>query len=119
MSIQKLLYVFTQAPYSNSSGLEGLDATLIGAAFEQHVSVLFVYDGVFLLKDKQTPAASIKQFTKTFKVLEDFGVDNVYVDSLSLSARGLSQEQLICDTNAIDVSRVKRLIAKQDKVFTF
>ena len=53
MSAEKILYVFTQAPYSTSAGIEALDALLIGAAFEQEVSVLFIHNGVFQLKDQQ------------------------------------------------------------------
>ena len=119
MSAQKLLYVFTQAPYSNSAGLEALDAVLIGAAFEQEVSVLFIHNGVFQLKDSQSTSDQIKQFTKTYKALEDFGVDHIYVDQLSMNSRGLTSSQLICDTTVLETEQVKALVAEQFRVFTF
>ena len=125
MTAQKLLYVITQAPYSNSTGLEALDALLIGAAFEQDVSVLFIHNGVFQLKTGQQTAqansqtAGIKQFTKTFKALEDFGVEKIYVDELSLLSRGLTPDQLFMPAKAIDSHQVKALIAQQFRVFTF
>lgn len=119
MSAQKLLYVFTQAPYSTSSGLEALDAVLIGAAFEQEVSVLFIHNGVFQLKDQQVPAKGIKAFTKTYKALEDFGVENVYVDSLSMVARGLNASQLLCKAVELNSEQVKDLLSEQYRVFTF
>jgi len=125
MNMQKLLYVITQAPYSNSSGQEALDALLIGAAFEQDVSVLFLHNGVFQLKKQQdtrqtnSKTANIKQFTKTFNVLDDFGVENIYVDQLSLLSRGLNDEQLILPVNVLGSEQVKELVAQQFRVFTF
>ena len=119
MSAQKLLYVFTQAPYSNSAGLEALDAVLIGAAFEQQVSVLFIHNGVFQLNQNQSTKDGVKQFTKTYKALDDFGVENIFVDQLSMNSRGLTLSQLICDTVVLDSEQVKALIADQFRVFTF
>ena len=119
MSAKKILYIFTQAPYSNSAGIEGLDATLIGAAFDQEVSVLFINNGVFQIKDKQAPKALVKQFTKTFKALNDVGVEHIYVDELSMAARGLSCSELICDVQSLETEQVKELIAQQFRVFTF
>lgn len=124
MSPQKILYVLTQAPYSNAQGQEALDMLLIGAAFEQDVSVLFMQNGVFQLKDQQnteqsTSLQNIKQFTKTFRALEDFGVENIYVDELSLLSRGLTTEQLMIDVSALNSLQIKTLLAEQFRVFTF
>jgi len=117
---QKILYVFTAAPYSAPNGQEGLDAVLMGTAFEQDISVLFVHDGVFQIKSGQdTSASKIKQFTKTFQALGDFDVENLYVFDTSLAARGLSTEQLSCPVKVIDSSSVAKLIKQQHKVFTF
>lgn len=117
---QKILYVFTKAPYSTSNGQEGLDAVLMGAAFEQDISVLFIHDGVFQIKSGQdTSASEIKQFTKTFQALGDFDVDNLYVFDTSLAARGLSAEQLSCPVEVINSVEVAQLIKQQHKVFTF
>jgi len=119
MSMQKLLYVFTQAPYSNSAGLEALDAVLIGAAFEQDISVLFIHNGVFQLNQNQSPNEGVKQFTKTYKALEDFGVDSVYVDRLSMASRGLDLTQLICPAVSLEPEQVTDLLSEQYRVFTF
>ena len=118
--MRRLLYIFTQAPYSNASGQEGLDAVLVGAAFEQQLSVLFMHDGVYQLKNHQNCQSSeLKQFTKAYLALQDFGVENSYIHDLSLSARGVSAEELILDSQIVDTEQVRSLIAEQDKVFTF
>ena len=125
MSAKKYLYVITKAPYSNAAGIEALDAILIGASFELDVSVLFLHDGVFQLKANQDTGVNdsslpkLKQFTKTFKALEDFGVNELYVQDQSLTARGLSESDLIAQAKLVDSQSIKELIAEQDQVFTF
>jgi len=120
MTVRKLLYVVTQPPYSNAVGQEALDAALIGASFEQRVSLLFVQDGVFQLKAGQDVGGTdIKEFTKTYKALGDFGIEQVYVHDLSMAARGLSESELMIDVNVIDKDAVTKLIADQFRVFTF
>jgi len=74
---------------------------------------------VFQLNQNQAPPPSVKQFTKTFKALEDFGVEHVYVDKLSIVSRGLTDQQLMCDAVELEPEQVKSLIAEQFRVFTF
>ncbi|MFT6406946.1 MAG: tRNA 2-thiouridine synthesizing protein C [Arenicella sp.] len=120
MSSAKVLYVISRGPYSNAHGQEALDAILIGTSFDLDVSVLFVHDGVFQLKQGQQPGQNgLKQFTKTYKALEDFGVEKVYLHDLSADARGLSDAELICAVTLLDSKGVVELIADQAKVFTF
>lgn len=125
MSVKKILYVFTQAPYSNSTGQEALDALLIGAAFEQEVSALFIHNGVFQLKGQQNTTLSsdadmaLKPFTKAFKALEDFGVEHIYIDGLSLLSRGLTAEQLMIEAQVLESKQVSQLMGEQFRVFTF
>ena len=45
--IKKFAYVNRKAPYGTVYALESLEVVLIGAAFEQDVSVVFMDDGVF------------------------------------------------------------------------
>ena len=120
MSVAKLLYVFEHAPYSTSAGQEALDAALIGAAFEQSVSTLFIHDGVFQLKsDQNTRSSAIKQYTKAFRALADFSIENAYVHDLSLKARGLELHHLQIDVQLLDSEGIRTLMSEQTRVFTF
>ena len=47
--IKKFLYVNRKPPYGTIYALESLEVVLIGAAFEQDVSLAFLDDGVFQL----------------------------------------------------------------------
>lgn len=119
-SAKSVLYVISSGPYSNARGQEALDAILIGASFDLDVSVLFIHDGVFQLKRGQNARLSrLKQFTKTYKAFEDFGVEKVYIHDLSLNSRGLTDAELICAVTMLDQQGVRKLIADQAKVFTF
>jgi tRNA 2-thiouridine synthesizing protein C len=107
-------------PYSNVIGQEGLDAVLVGAAFDQELSILFLHDGVFQVKDGQASGSSgIKQYTKTFGALEDFGVEKLFVHENSMAARGLTTSQLLIEATVLDNDDVAKLISNQDQVLVF
>ena len=53
---KKFMYMNTKAPYGTIYALESLEVVLIGAAFEQDVSVAFVGDGVYQLTKGQKTA---------------------------------------------------------------
>ena len=64
---------------------------LIGAAFDQEVSVMFIDDGVYqLVKGQDTSGIGMKNFSPTYRTLGDYEVKNIYVDRDSLAARGLT-----------------------------
>lgn len=119
MNRPSLTVVFASAPYSDSNGQEALDAALIGAAFEQQVSLLFLHDGVFQLKINQQTVDPIKQTTKAFSAVADFGVDHVYVHDLALLARGLELDDLSLDVETLDSAAITLLLSQQDRVLTF
>lgn len=120
MTAHKLLYLFTCGPYSCASGNEGLDAVLAGSALEQDLSLLFIHDGVFqLLAGQDTADSELKQFTRTFRALEDFGVQRLYVHDQSMCSRGLTVEQLSVQVSELDSAGVASLIQQQYRVFTF
>ena len=93
---KKFLYINRRAPYGTIYALEGLETVLIGAAFEQDVSLAFVDDGVFQLKDNQDSSETeVKNFSPTYKALGDYEVTKLYVERESLEARGLKPEDLM------------------------
>ena len=53
---KKFLYINRKAPYGTIYALESLEVVLIGAAFEQDVSLAFIDDGVFQLMEGQNTA---------------------------------------------------------------
>ena len=92
---KKFLYVNRKAPYGTIYALESLEVVLIGAAFEQDVSLAFLDDGVFqLTKGQQTDGIGVKNFSPTFRALGDYDVTKLYVEAESLAERGLTEDDL-------------------------
>jgi len=93
--VKKFLYVNRKAPYGTIYALESLEVVLIGAAFEQDVSLAFLDDGVFqLTKGQTTDGIGIKNFSPTFRALGDYEVTKLYVEKESLEERGLTADDL-------------------------
>ena len=96
MATKKMLYLNRKAPFGTVYALESLEVVLIGAAFEQDVSLAFIDDGVFQLMKGQKPAGiSMKNFSPTYKALGDYDVRKIFVEKESLDARGLTREDLL------------------------
>lgn len=92
---KKFLYVNRKAPYGTIYALESLEVVLIGAAFEQDVSLAFLDDGVFqLTRGQNTDGIGVKNFSPTFRALGDYDVTKLYVEQESLDERGLSESDL-------------------------
>lgn len=94
--VKKFLYVNRKAPYGTIYALESLEVVLIGAAFEQDVTLAFLDDGVFqLVKGQDTTAIGVKNFSPTYRALGDYEVTRFYVEKESLQERGLTQDDLM------------------------
>ncbi|MEN8174480.1 MAG: sulfurtransferase complex subunit TusC [Pseudomonadota bacterium] len=92
---KKFLYVNRRAPYGTIYAWESLEVVLIGAAFEQDVSLAFVDDGVFqLTKSQDTAGAGMKNFSPTYAALGDYEVTKIFVEKESLEERGLTLDDL-------------------------
>ena len=92
---KKFLYVNRKAPYGTIYALESLEVVLIGAAFDQNVSLAFLDDGVFqLAKGQDTKGLGVKNFSPTFRALGDYDVTKLFVERESLDERGLSEADL-------------------------
>lgn len=92
---KKFMYVNRKPPYGTVYALESLEVVLIGAAFEQDVSMAFIDDGVYeLMKGQDTAGAGFKNFSPTYAALGDYEVTKIYVEKESLEERGLTLDDL-------------------------
>lgn len=117
---KKFMLVNRKAPYGSIYALESLEVVLIAAAFEQDVSLAFVDDGVYQLKKgMQTKAIATKNFSPTYRALEDYDIDKLYVEAESLAARGLTAEDLVTEVKVVDAKALGELMEQQDVVLSF
>jgi len=94
--VKNFLYLNRRAPYGTVYAWESLEVVLIGAAFEQDVSLAFVDDGVYqIMKGQDTSDLGIKNFSPTYAALGDYDIQKIYVEKESLDARGLTVEDLL------------------------
>ena len=92
---KKFMYINRKAPYGTIYAWESLEVVLIGAAFDQEVSLAFVDDGVYqLMKGQDTTEVGIKNFSPTYAALGDYDVNKIYIEKESLEARGLTLDDL-------------------------
>ena len=92
---KKFLFINRKAPYGTIYAWESLEVVLIGAAFEQDVSLAFMDDGVYeLVKGQDTAGIGMKNFSPTYSALGDYEITKIYVEKESLEERGLTLEDL-------------------------
>src|SRR4030066_37099 len=114
--IKKFLYVNRKAPYGTIYALESLEVVLISAAFDQDVSLAFLDDGVYQLKKgQQTKGIETKNFSPTYRALEGYDIEKLYVEKESLEARGLSEEDLLVDVTVLGSKEMGELMNQQDR----
>ena len=117
---KKFMFVNRTAPHGTVYALESLEVVLITAAFDQDVSLVFIDDGVWQLKKgQQTKGIETKNFSATYRALEGYDVEKLYVERESMVARGLAEDDLIVDVTVIKASDLGNLMAEQDVVLSF
>ncbi len=119
-TVKKFMFVNRKAPHGTIYALESLEVVLITAAFDQDVSLVFADDGVYQLKKgQQTKGIETKNFSPTYRALEGYDIEKLYVEKESMEARGLSEDDLLVDVTVLSSAEMGELMAKQDVVLSF
>ncbi|MFW6277943.1 MAG: sulfurtransferase complex subunit TusC [Halorhodospira sp.] len=118
--IKRFMFVNRKAPHGSIYALEALEVVLIAAAFDQDVSLAFLDDGVLQLRQGQNAKAiDMKNFAPTFRALEDYDIEKLYVEREAMAERGLTEEDLVVPVTVVDRRRMSELMAEQDVVLSF
>ena len=118
--VKKFMFVNRKAPYGTIYALESLEVVLITATFDQDVSLVFIDDGVYeLVKGQQTKSIGIKNFSPSYRALEGYDVEKLYVDQASLDQRGLTEADLLVPVEVLDAEQMGQLMAQQDVILSF
>lgn len=117
--VKKFMFVNRKQPHGTVYALEVLEMVLISAAFDQDVHLAFLDDGVLQLKKGQAPAGiGVKNFSPTYRALEGYDIEKLYVEAESLAERGLSEDDLLVDVQVISRAEMGALMADMDVVLT-
>jgi tRNA 2-thiouridine synthesizing protein C len=118
--VKKFMFVNRKAPYGTIYALESLEVVLITATFDQDVSLVFIDDGVYeLAKTQQTKGIGIKNFSPSYRALDGYDVEKLYVDQDSLDQRGLTESDLLVPVEVLDAKQMGELMAQQDVILSF
>ena len=129
---KKMMYINRKAPYGTIYAWESLEVVLIGAAFEQDVSLAFM-DVFQLTQGQNTTGIGMKNFSPTYSALGDYEVNKIYVEKESLEERGLTLDDLqhlvwedededYAEKDSIRLvtrAEMADLLAEQDVLFNF
>jgi tRNA 2-thiouridine synthesizing protein C len=118
--MKKFMFVNRKAPHGTIYALESLEVVLIAATFDQDCSLVFMDDGVYqLVKGQNTKAIGAKNFSPTYRALEDYDIEKLYVERESLAARGLAEDDLLVPVQVLSSAELGDLMASQDVVLSF
>ena len=118
--VKKFLYVNRKAPYGTIYALESLEVVLITAAFDQDVSLAFIDDGVYqVVKGQHTKGIDVKNFSPTYRALEGYDIEKLYVEKESMETRGLKESDFIVPVKVISAQEMADLMLTQDVILSF
>jgi len=117
---KKIMFVMQKAPHGTIYPYEGLEFILIAGAYEQDISLAFVGDGVYnLKKDQDTSELGIKGFVKTYRTLDDYDINKIYVDKKSMEDRGLTAGDFVVDVEVKTSAEINEIMNQQHAIFPF
>lgn len=129
--IKKIMFTVRKPPHGTIYVYEGLEVKLIMAAYDADISVVFMEDGVYALKEGQdTSELGIKGFAATYGVLVDYEISKVFVDRKSMEDRGMTEQDLLVigedeDTEepirptVLDSAEIARMMGEQHNILCF
>jgi tRNA 2-thiouridine synthesizing protein C len=118
-TIKNFMFINRKAPYGTIYALEVLEMILISAMFDQNVHVAFLDDGIYQLKKNQAPGAlEMKEFSKTYRALEGYGIEKLFVDKESMEERGLTTEDFVIPVETIERAQLIALMDRMDVVLS-
>ena len=119
--MNRVAFLFTQAPHGSSAGREGLDAVLATGALSEDIGLFFIGDGVMQLNPGQQPEQILaRNYIATFGVLALYDIDQCYVCADSLQARGqsLTAERVLA-TEVLGAAALRAKLATYHRIIRF
>lgn len=118
-TVKKFMFVNRKAPYGTVYALEVLEMVLISAAFDQDVHLAFLDDGIYQIKKSQdTKDLGHKNFSPTYRALEGYDIEKLFVEKESLEERGLTEADLMVPVEVISRADMAKLMGTMDVILT-
>lgn len=118
--MKKFMFVNRKPPFGTIYALESLEVVLITATFDQDVSLVFIDDGVYeLVKGQNSKGIAVKNHSPSYRALDGYDVEKLFVERESMELRGLSEADLLVPVEVLSSAEMGRLMAEQDVVLSF
>jgi len=119
--MNRIAFMFTQAPHGSSAGREGLDAVLATSALSEDIALFFVSDGVLQLTEGQQPERILaRNYIATFGVLPLYDVERCYLCEAALKARGIASDAArVLPAEVLAPEALRARLAEYDRVIVF
>lgn len=116
--MKSYLFVLRKPAHSGAYLQEMLDVILSTAAFDQSVSLLWLDEAVFQLKNQQQPERlGLKDTAAMLQCLAMYDVTALYVESESLQHYGLNADNLCLTVQTLPRQAIAQFMTKFDVVF--
>lgn len=107
--MSKIAFICRRGPHGTAQGREGLDALLATSALTESLALFLIGDGVLqLLREQQPQAILQRHYAPTFKMLELYDIEEVYVCAESLAERGLTAADLLIPVLLLSPGDIRR-----------
>lgn len=116
------LFIFQSAPREKGLTADGLDLCLVAASFGMKVKLLFLNEGVrHIIKPEiiKQQGASLPSYTKTFKALADFEINQCFMLEQSLYDLNLVESDFTIELEMIETVKMHSLLHSATEVFNF
>ncbi len=108
------------SPHSSSAGREGLDALLAASAYSENIHVFFVGEGVQqLLSDQQPELLLSRNYISSFKLMDLYDIENIYVCQKGLEERGLLDANKAFEAQVTSSQDMASLMANCHQLLSF
>lgn len=115
--MKSISIIFNKAPYGSQSSRELLDIALMSAAFDMPIKAIFMDKGVYqLLQNQQPEQLDIKNHSATFKALELYGIEDIFVQQDALSKYSIDEQQLMPIAKLVSDASISQHISNSDFV---
>lgn len=128
--MKRILFILRNTPYGSSKAREGIDAVLAASVFDQHITVLFMDEGIWQLHSHQQSRGiadedllkAPRDHKNIAALLESFplyDINELFVDSDALERFQLKRDELILEPELVDSDQIRRMIRDSNIVFTY
>lgn len=117
--MKNIAIIISHIPHGQAKGREALDIAL-SLSDINHISVIFMGDGVFhLLPNQQPDKILMRDYISTFNMLELYDINDVFACHTSLKERNLVSCHFTIAVKTINSPDLQELIASHDVILHF